>query len=583
MNAATAETHRTPARQRLAAFTGSHAVKRRVQFSLFILLLSLAAVLGTGIAAAQTLYNSAEVHYVKFALPLRATTRDLLFQIEREESGVRGYVITGNRNKSLGPYFEGRRLVNKDLQTLGSLASNHPELEKPLTQVRQEVVSLHGFYDRLIVFVADGGGRTQAERDVLDGATLATQLRNSAGELQHSANNLVARTQHQQHNAYVRTLVLLSLAGALAISVAIWLLVKLPERLRSAYASEEEARRRAEQGANAAKALAHVSEAVVLIDDDDIVRYWNEGAERLFNVAANRAMGAHVAAVVPDYERVSEATSRDDRFVPVTIDGDEHWVSPALSAFEGGRVLTVADATAGHRLERMRSEFVATASHELRTPLTTVFGGVQTLRAHRDVLTRGQQERLLQMMEQESSHLVEIVDQLLISAQLDRATLRIDASDFDVPTLCRAVVESAQLRVGDRNLIMLQAPGKMTSIHADSALVRQILVNLVDNAIKYSTRGDRIEVLVSDETTQVRVAVVDEGIGIPPSEQDRIFEKFYRVDPEMATGIGGSGLGLYISREIAQQMGGSLTMRSAPGRGSTFVLQLPRDAEPAAA
>ncbi|HEX3226210.1 MAG TPA: ATP-binding protein [Gaiellaceae bacterium] len=582
MNAATAETHRTPARQRLAAFTGSHAVKRRVQFSLFILLLSLAAVLGTGIAAAQTLYNSAEVHYVKFALPLRATTRDLLFQIEREESGVRGYVITQNR-KSLGPYFDGRRLVTRDLSTLDSLSSNHPELAKPLAQVRGEVVSLHGFYDRLIVFVADGGGRPQAERDVLDGATLATQLRNSAGELQQAANRLVSRTQHQQHNAYVRTLVLLSLAGALSLSVAIWLLVKLPERLRSAYASEEEARRRAEQGANAAKALAHVSEAVVLIDDDDIVRYWNEGAERLFNVAANRAMGAHVAAVVPDYERVSDATARDDRFVPVTIDGDEHWVSPALSAFEGGRVLTVADATAGHRLERMRSEFVATASHELRTPLTTVFGGVQTLRAHRDVLTRGQQERLLQMMEQESSHLVEIVDQLLISAQLDRATLRIEASDFDVPSLCRAVVESAQLRVGDRNLIMLQAPGKMSSLHADSALVRQILVNLVDNAIKYSTRGDRIEVLVSDETTQVRVAVVDEGIGIPPSEQDRIFEKFYRVDPEMATGIGGSGLGLYISREIAQQMGGSLTMRSAPGRGSTFVLQLPRDAEPAAA
>jgi signal transduction histidine kinase len=582
VNAATAETHRTPARQRLAAFTGSHAVKRRVQFSLFILLLSLAAVLGTGIAAAQTLYNSAEVHYVKFALPLRATTRDLLFQIEREESGVRGYVITQNR-KSLGPYFDGRRLVTRDLSTLDSLSSNHPELAKPLAQVREEVVSLHGFYDRLIVFVADGGGRPQAERDVLDGATLATQLRNSAGELQQAANRLVSRTQHQQHNAYVRTLVLLSLAGALSLSVAIWLLVKLPERLRSAYASEEEARRRAEQGANAAKALAHVSEAVVLIDDDDIVRYWNEGAERLFNVAANRAMGAHVAAVVPDYERVSDATARDDRFVPVTIDGDEHWVSPALSAFEGGRVLTVADATAGHRLERMRSEFVATASHELRTPLTTVFGGVQTLRAHRDVLTRGQQERLLQMMEQESSHLVEIVDQLLISAQLDRATLRIEASDFDVPSLCRAVVESAQLRVGDRNLIMLQAPGKMSSLHADSALVRQILVNLVDNAIKYSTRGDRIEVLVSDETTQVRVAVVDEGIGIPPSEQDRIFEKFYRVDPEMATGIGGSGLGLYISREIAQQMGGSLTMRSAPGRGSTFVLQLPRDAEPAAA
>jgi signal transduction histidine kinase len=582
MNAATAETHRAVARHRLAAFASSHAVKRRVQFSLFILLLSLAAVLATGIAASQTLYHSAEVHYVKFALPLRATTRDLLFQIEREESGVRGYLIT-NKRKSLSPYMAGHKLVARDLATLGSLARNHPELAKPLAQVRREVVALHGFYARIIVFVADGQGVEQARLEVLNGQRLATQLRNSADELQTAANKLVARTQHQQHNTYVRTLVLLILAGALALAVAIWLLVKLPERLRSAYASEEAARRHAEQGANAAKALAHVSEAVVLIDDDDIVRYWNEGAERLFNVAGNRAMGAHVAAVVPDYDRVSDATSRDDRFVPITIDGDEHWVSPALSAFEGGRVLTVADATAGHRLERMRSEFVATASHELRTPLTTVFGGVQTLRAHRDVLTRGQQERLLQMMEQESSHLVEIVDQLLISAQLDRATLRIEASDFDVPSLCRAVVESAQLRVGDRNLIMLQAPGKMAALHADSALVRQILVNLVDNAIKYSSRGDRIELLVSDETTQVRVAVVDEGIGIPPSEQDRIFEKFYRVDPEMMTGIGGSGLGLYISREIAQQMGGSLTMRSAQGRGSTFILQLPRDAEPAAA
>src|SRR5262249_54302073 len=196
-----------------------------------------------------------------------------------------------------------RKRVATDLATLGTLARGHPELAKPLAQVRQEVVALHGFDDRLVVFVADGQvGLKQAKLDVLDGQALATQLRNSAGQLQAAANNLVARTQRQQHNAYVRTLVTLSLAGALALAVAIWLLVKLPERLRSAYASEEEARRRAEQGANASKALAHVSEAVVLIDDDDIVRYWNEGAERLFNVAANRATGAHVAAVVPDYE-----------------------------------------------------------------------------------------------------------------------------------------------------------------------------------------------------------------------------------------------------------------------------------------
>src|SRR6185437_274112 len=197
------------------------------------------------------------------------------------------YLITNNR-KSLGPYFVARTRTASDLTLLGTLARGHPELSKPLAQLREEVVALHGFDDRLVTFVADGlVGTNQAKRDVLNGQGLSDRLRNTANLVQTAASNLVARTQHQQHVNYVRTLVTLSLAGALALAVAIWLLMKLPERLRSAYASEEDARRRAEQGANAAKALAHVSEAVVLIDDDDIVRYWNEGAERLFNVAAN--------------------------------------------------------------------------------------------------------------------------------------------------------------------------------------------------------------------------------------------------------------------------------------------------------
>jgi two-component system sensor histidine kinase SenX3 len=153
----------------------------------------------------------------------------------------------------------------------------------------------------------------------------------------------------------------------------------------------------------------------------------------------------------------------------------------------------------------------------------------------------------------------------------------VHAADVDVPALCRGVVESAQLRVGNRHVIMLQTPASMPLLRCDGALLRQILVNLVDNAVKYSRNGDRVEVLVADEQTQVRIDVVDEGIGIATSEQDRVFEKFYRVDPAMETGVGGSGLGLYISREIAQQMGGSLILRSEPGRGSTFTLTLPRE------
>jgi two-component system phosphate regulon sensor histidine kinase PhoR len=352
--------------------------------------------------------------------------------------------------------------------------------------------------------------------------------------------------------------------------------MKLPERLRRLYASEEEARVQAEQGANAAHALAHVSDAVFLVDDEGTIRFWNAAGEQLFGIPAHAAVGKQAIAVVPDYERLVEAAQRRDRFVPVRIAGDEHWLTPALSAFEGGSVLTIGDSTAGYVLERTRADFVATASHELRTPLTAVYGGARTLVAHRDSLERGQQERLLRMIEQESEHLVQIVDQLLVSAQLDRGGVHLDESEVDVIALCSAIVDSAQMRALGRNTVMLQTPTSMEPITCDEQLLRQVLVNLVENAVKYSLAGGRVDLIVSDEQTLVRFEVVDEGIGIPPSEQERIFEKFYRLDAAMSRGVGGSGLGLYISREIVMQMGGTLIVHSSPGSGSTFSVVLPR-------
>src|SRR3954470_18671607 len=106
--------------------------------------------------------------------------------------------------------------------------------------------------------------------------------------------------------------------------------------------------------------------------------------------------------------------------------------------------------------------------------------------------------------------------------------------------------------------------------------LKQVLVNLVENAIKYSPEGGRVELRVVDEDNRLRIDVCDEGLGIPRSEQARIFEKFYRLDVEMTRGVGGSGLGLYISREIVQQMGGSLSVESTAGAGSTFTVTLPR-------
>jgi signal transduction histidine kinase len=112
-------------------------------------------------------------------------------------------------------------------------------------------------------------------------------------------------------------------------------------------------------------------------------------------------------------------------------------------------------------------------------------------------------------------------------------------------------------------------------VAADEDRLRQVIANLVENAVKYSPDGGSIVVRVSAENGRGRVAVTDEGLGIPPGERERIFEKFYRLDPSLTRGIGGSGLGLYITRELVEHMHGRLTVESVPGEGSTFVVELP--------
>jgi len=287
------------------------------------------------------------------------------------------------------------------------------------------------------------------------------------------------------------------------------------------------------------------------------------------------AVGRPAADVVPEYERLMDGGLRGDAFVPLRVDTDERWVAPALSTFESGSVLTIRDMTSRYLLDRARADFVTTASHELRTPLTAIYGGVRTLLARSSALSNEQRLRLLHMIEQESGHLAQIVDQLLVTAQLDRGSLQVSKRPCDIEDLCRTVLEAAEAR-GSSSELVFDTSDDVGQVLCDESLLRQVLVNLVENAIKYSPDGGRIEVRLESDRGNVRISVSDEGLGIPPSEQERVFEKFYRLDADMSRGVGGSGLGLYISREIVSQLEGTLTVESAPGEGSTFVVTLPR-------
>ncbi len=562
---------------RLPAGGAADLAKRRVQAALLVLVVLLAAVLAAGILSAFGLYRSAENRYIHLVFPLQTSVRNLQLGMVEEGAGVRGYMITRDRS-SLAPYFRGRDTVQNELARIGRLTRDQPQLGARLKQLRPEILRLHGFYDRLITFVADGRtGARQARADVLADDRLFEHFRRTAGLMQNDLDALVQSTRERQRATFLRSVGTLVVAGFFALLIAVLLFLKVPRRLRELYVAEERARQRAEQGANAARALEHVSDAVVLVDDTARIRSWNPAAEHHFGVGPGRALGRPAAEVVPGYEAL---VSSEGEFVPVEVDGEACWFVATTSTFEDGRVLTIRDVTAAHALERTRAEFVATASHELRTPLTSVYGAVQTLLGRSD-LPDHRRVALMRIIEQESAQLARIVDQLLLSARLDRGKLSQAPAPCDPHAVCEGVLLAAEARKPVGATLALISPTAIRPLLCDEGLLRQVVTSLVDNAIKYSPDGGRIEVRIVDEPDGVSISVRDEGLGIPVSEQERIFEKFYRLDAGMSRGVGGSGLGLHIARETITQMSGTISVQSAPGSGSLFTIGLPRSGAPA--
>jgi PAS domain S-box-containing protein len=341
--------------------------------------------------------------------------------------------------------------------------------------------------------------------------------------------------------------------------------------------------RESERRGDAARALAHTADGVVLLDLEGRIRYWNPAVATLTGIDEHAAMGRPIADVLPawrdlthhlDTTLAGEPTRRAT--LPLSAGEDERWVSVTAVQFEEGAVYALRDVTEERRLEQARSDFVATASHELRTPIAAVYGAVRTLQRQDVEFSESDRELFLQIIETEGERLGSLVDQILVAGQIDAGTVHVHERPCHVVELAESVVASTRLRAPGNIELELEAEEAVPPLGCDEDKLRQVLHNLVENAVKYSPEGGRVTVAVSANADHGRIAVHDEGLGIPASEQERIFEKFYRLDPSLTRGVGGSGLGLYISRELVERMSGRLTVSSEPGRGSTFVVELPR-------
>lgn len=343
---------------------------------------------------------------------------------------------------------------------------------------------------------------------------------------------------------------------------------------RELFARELEARREAEARAQSAQALEFVGDGVFLVDRDGIVRLWNPAAEAITGLAESAVVGRRLEVAIPDWFRVGPTVSARPQTLPLDLAGRELWVSISGVQFEAGTVYAFRDVTEERALEKLKSDFVSTISHELRTPLAAIYGAALTLRRSDMPLEAPDRTELLGVIASESERLARIVNDILWTSRIESGGLQVTIEACDGVALAASVVRAAELQLPAGLRIELDAPPAVL-VAADPDKVRQVLTNLVDNAIKYSPAGGAVVVRVGQVGDRVRFAVVDEGLGIPQHEQERIFEKFYRLDPDLARGVGGTGLGLYIVRELVLRMGGTVRVESQVGEGSTLTVELP--------
>jgi two-component system phosphate regulon sensor histidine kinase PhoR len=348
-------------------------------------------------------------------------------------------------------------------------------------------------------------------------------------------------------------------------------------RLEAAAAAADAATAERER---AVHVLEAVGDGIFLVDDDGVVRFWNRAAELVTGIPRAEALDSRIEELAPEWPSIAgsvQAATTDERPRPVTlpidVQGRELWLSFVAVRMADGIVYAFRDLTPERQLEESKNEFIATVSHELRTPMTAVLGAANTLLRKDVELDPDLRYQLLEMISTQAARLAQVTESVLLAGRLDRDEVRLEQSVVDVEAVVRDTVAALEPTLPEGTTVE-QRLGPAGTASGDADRLQQVLLNLVDNAIKYA--GDRatVRVTTARDGGRVQIAVADDGPGIAPAEHDRILEKFYRGDPSLRRAPGGTGLGLYICRELVERMGGRITLNSEPGTGSTFAVEL---------
>lgn len=333
--------------------------------------------------------------------------------------------------------------------------------------------------------------------------------------------------------------------------------------------------------------IESMKEGVIVISREEDLLLVNDAAEEMFAID-DAAIGRPYMETVrnPDLQRLISRMKQKKKSATQEISvlypqERSYLVSARVSPRYREIVVVIFDITEFKKLERMKADFVANVSHELRTPLTSIKGYIETL-LDRSYDTDGEKKDFLEIIEENTDRLIAIASDLLVLSELesggtDPLDSRKGYEEIDIgETIIRSVGSLDYLFSRKGVNLSLEIEDGLPPYRANRFLVERMLVNLVENSAKYTPENGSVAVRASALNGTLRIEVEDNGIGIPPEHQERIFERFYRVDKNRSREIGGTGLGLSIVKHIVIQHGGTIDVRSTEGEGSTFTVELPR-------
>ena len=351
------------------------------------------------------------------------------------------------------------------------------------------------------------------------------------------------------------------------------LLRRMEHQRRQIDRQMDELRRRSEEFE---QITGSMSEGLVLLDEAGVILSINPAARRLLDAAEN-CVGQDLLTVDRDValsDALRQAAEQGHSEFRGQRNGREYQFDVTRIQSEGrtaGTVLLVFDVTARAFAERNRREFTANVSHELKTPLQGIIGSAEL--QENGLVKQEDVPRIIGQIRSEAQRLVTLIGDIIRLSQLDEGE-PMPAEPVELLALAREAAESLQSAAAARN-VTITVEGEPVELTGVRRLLYEIIFNLCDNAIKYNTDGGRVQVTVTKENATAAVTVRDTGIGIPPDQQDRVFERFYRVDKSHSKASGGTGLGLSIVKHAVQYHHGAIHLQSEVGKGTEIRVTFP--------